>query len=267
MQQRKNRHPYITIRRHIYVSIILLIAFVSPLSAQDSLNIQTSLGESMPSKIYQFKVEKLIVPATMIGIGFAGVYNGWMRSCNREIRNDLQKHINSKIKIDDYSRYAPIVALYGLDLCGVKAMHSIGDRTTVAVTSILLMVTSVYTLKHIVREERPDASNKYSFPSGHTAMAFLGAQLLWNEYKDESVWIGLSGYAVATGTGFLRLYNNRHWLTDVVAGAGIGILSAEAAYWLLPFMHHKILKKNKMNVVALPAISNKSVGLSCVVCF
>ena len=46
--------------------------------------------------------------------------------------------------------------------------------------------------------------------------------------------IGIGAYALATGVAFLRLYNNRHWLNDVVAGAGIGILSARIGYWMLP---------------------------------
>jgi hypothetical protein len=49
------------------------------------------------------------------------------------------------------------------------------------------------------------------------------------EYKDVSIWYGISGYVVATGTGFFRMYNDRHWLTDVAAGAGIGILCTKTA--------------------------------------
>jgi membrane-associated phospholipid phosphatase len=56
----------------------------------------------------------------------------------------------------------------------------------------------------------------------------------WQEYKDVSIWYGISGYVVATGTGFFRMYNDRHWLTDVAAGAGIGILCTKTAYWLYP---------------------------------
>lgn len=74
----------------------------------------------------------------------------------------------------------------------------------------------------------------------HTATAFMGAAFLWEEYKDASVWIGITGYAIASGTAFLRMYNNKHWFADVVAGAGIGILGTKIACFVFPFVN-KIL--------------------------
>ena len=78
-----------------------------------------------------------------------------------------------------------------------------------------------------------------------------------------SLWIGVAGYAVAAGTGFFRMYNNRHWLTDVLAGAGIGILSAEIAYWLYPTFS-KILfpKRYKKRLNLSPYLSSKEKGLA-----
>jgi membrane-associated phospholipid phosphatase len=55
----------------------------------------------------------------------------------------------------------------------------------------------------------------------------------------------VAGYAVAAGTGFFRMYNNRHWFTDILAGAGIGILSAKASYWLFPYISKKLFKKKR----------------------
>ena len=83
------------------------------------------------------------------------------------------------------------------------------------------MSASVFALKNITKVERPDGSSNNSFPSGHTATAFAGAECMYREYKDQSIWYGIEGYAVATATGLFRMYNDRHWLTDVVAGAGI----------------------------------------------
>lgn len=69
------------------------------------------------------------------------------------------------------------------------------------------------------------------FPSGHTATVFTGAELMRVEY---GVGMGIGAYSVALGVAFLRLYNGRHWLNDVIAGAGIGILSARIGYWMFP---------------------------------
>ncbi|HRN46930.1 MAG TPA: phosphatase PAP2 family protein, partial [Niabella sp.] len=66
--------------------------------------------------------------------------------------------------------------------------------------------------------------------------------------------------AVATGTGVLRMLNNRHWLGDVVAGAGIGIASTKLAY----FIHDRIKWKNqqKRALIIVPYFQNNSFGFN-----
>lgn len=97
-----------------------------------------------------------------------------------------------------------------------------------------------YGTKYVVNEQRPDLSDRHSFPSGHVALAFTGAELMRMEYGTA---YGIAGYAVAASVAFLRLYNNKHWFNDVIMGAGIGILSARIGQWLLPF-ERKLLKIN-----------------------
>ena len=124
------------------------------------------------------------------------------------------------------------------------------------------MGLTINAFKKTASVERPDGSSLNSFPSGHTATAFMGAELMMQEYKNESVWYGISGYVVATGTGLFRMYNNKHWLSDVVAGAGIGILSAKAGYWLFPYVS-KVFKSNKnkrTQTIFLPNYNGKQVG-------
>lgn len=98
-----------------------------------------------------------------------------------------------------------------------------------------------YSLKPLIRSERPDGSDHHSFPSGHTSLAFTGASVLFKETRHISPWIGIAGYAAATGIAIERVHNNHHHWADVLAGAGIGILSTEAGYWLAS----KITKKKK----------------------
>ena len=79
-----------------------------------------------------------------------------------------------------------MAAVYGLNLAGLKGYHNLKDRTIILVTSYLIMSITVESLKRAIKEERPDRSNNQSFPSGHTATAFMGAEFLWREYKDVS---------------------------------------------------------------------------------
>ena len=72
----------------------------------------------------------------------------------------------------------------------------------------------------------------YSFPSGHTATAFMAATMFHKEYGIRSPWYSVAGYTIATATAYSRLLNNRHWISDVLAGAGIGIISTELGYWI-----------------------------------
>ena len=87
-------------------------------------------------------------------------------------------------------------------------------------------------LKAVVNEERPDHSDNKSFPSGHAAMAFAAARSLDKEFRKESIWIPIAGYAAATAVGVERVVNDRHHWYDVVAGTAIGFGAAELTWWL-----------------------------------
>ena len=69
-----------------------------------------------------------------------------------------------------------------------------------------------------------------SFPSGHTATAFVTATILHREYGHLHPLVSIGGYTAAAATGILRIRKNRHWASDVAAGAGIGILATELGY-------------------------------------
>lgn len=225
-------------------------------------------AESRPAdRQYKFKPTQLIVPALLIGVGTTGLVSDWMKYQNREIRDELQENIDRRITIDDFTQLAPTAAMYALRLCGVHGRHGYGGMTVLAGTSAALMGVTVLVLKNATRVERPDGSARNSFPSGHTAMAFMGAELLRREYWEVSPWIGVAGYAVAAGTGFFRMYNNRHWLTDVLAGAGIGILSVQAAYWLYPAINRTLFKKRADSMAVTPFADGNGYGLTCSVTF
>jgi membrane-associated phospholipid phosphatase len=100
-------------------------------------------------------------------------------------------------------------------------------------------------VKSITNRERPDGSNHLSFPSGHTATAFVAAEFLHQEYGCKSVWIDIAGYGTAAFVGVARVYKNRHWLSDVVAGAGVGILTTKGVYWVYPRLKMKWFGKHE----------------------
>lgn len=181
----------------------------------------------------RFSVYQLIAPATLFTIGAIGVNNGWICKMKTDVRDSFQTlRGDHRFPIDDFAQYAPLAAQVGLGLVGVEGRHPFRERMLATATACISMGILVNGIKYTVREPRPDTGTRNSFPSGHTAMAFVGAELVREEYGNG--W-GLGAYIlVASGTALMRLYNNRHWLNDIIAGASVGILSARIGYWLLP---------------------------------
>lgn len=124
----------------------------------------------------------------------------------------------------------PLVLDLGLGLAGAKARHGFWDRTIEAGIAFALAGGTTLLMKQIIDSPRPDGTTNDSFPSAHACTAFAGAELVRMEYG----WgWGAAAYVMATGVAMLRMYHDRHWLSDVLFGAGLGILCAQAGHWLL----------------------------------
>lgn len=105
---------------------------------------------------------------------------------------------------------------------------------TVAQAAIGLGINAALTegLKHTVHEMRPDRSGNNSFPSRHTSWAFAGTTVFANAtYRHSPAW-PMVFHAAASGVAFQRVASRRHYASDVVAGAAIGIASAELGFAL-----------------------------------
>lgn len=205
---------------------------------------------------------QFVIPTALISYGIIARGNKSLLNLDHSTNNEIEEHLSKHVPYDDYTQYAPAIAIYSLDWAGIKAKHNFRDRTLVVATSYLIMGAAVQTMKTSFGIERPDGSNFHSFPSGHTATVFVGAHILFKEYKDVSPWIGIGGYTVATATGAMRVFNKKHWVSDVVAGAGIGILSAEVGYMLLPVWHNILgIKEKDKSLVIAPIVSNESAGV------
>lgn len=178
-----------------------------------------------------FRARQLIAPLTLAAVGATGFIEGsplhWLSAKTQE---EVAKH-SYHTGVDEWMQYVPVAVHLGLGFTGVKSKHRFVDRALAASTAYICMTGLTNGLKYTIREKRPDSSARNSFPSGHTATAFTGAELVRIEYGNG---IGAAAYGVATVVGALRVYNNRHWVRDVVAGAGIGIISAKVGYWMLP---------------------------------
>jgi len=211
---------------------------------------------------YHFKYEKLIIPTVFIGYGVASLISPSLKELNSSTRYETREHITVGAVIDNYMQYAPAAAVYGLNLFGVKGKHNLKDRTIIYLTSQVYMGAMVIPTKRWVGEIRPDGSNTRSFPSGHTATAFSSAQFLFHEYKDSNFWLSISGYPLAAATGIYRIFNDRHWVGDVVAGAGIGILSTELAYWTYPMTSQWFHKKDHNSTTLIsPYYQDHALGI------
>ncbi|MCW4468889.1 phosphatase PAP2 family protein [Flavobacterium sp. MFBS3-15] len=240
-------------------------AFAQQVTENDS--IATDTLSPAPLK---FHYKQLIIPSVLIGYGVIGIESDQLKSFNTQLRDEVKEDIDEKTSIDDFSQWAPAASVFALDALGIKAKNSLRDRSVILATSYSIMGLTTLAAKSITQIERPDKSANNSFPSGHTATAFAGAEFLMQEYKHESVWYGIAGYAVATGTGLFRIYNNKHWLTDVAAGAGIGILSTKAAYWINPIITKALFgdKQAKSGTSALmPGYDGRTFGLAFVKLF
>ena len=160
----------------------------------------------------------------------------------RSLRNDFLPSFQHHI--DDFTQLTPVAVMLGMKIAGVKSRSSWGRLAVSDAFAATMMFGTVQGLKNITHVTRPDGSNNHSFPSGHTATAFMAATMLSKEYGHISPWVTVGAYSMATATGLMRIANNKHWLSDVMVGAGVGIITTELGYWLADV----IFKEKGLNV-------------------
>jgi membrane-associated phospholipid phosphatase len=233
------------------LSLLILILLFATLGSygQDSRFRPLNFSDS----VYRFSGKKLIIPAVLMGYGFGQYALDPILDLNLKVKSGITSRVTEHFHIDDFTQYAPAVAVYGFNLVGIKGKHNFLDRSIILASSAAIVGISVTGIKRLTHIQRPDGTAFNAFPSGHTATVFAAAEFLYQEYKDVSVWYGIAGYTVAAGTGFMRMYNNRHWLTDVVAGAGFGIISTKIAYWVFPKIKKLIFKNMEVSFSLIPS--------------
>jgi membrane-associated phospholipid phosphatase len=200
-----------------------------------------ALTASFPN---HFSLKSYFIPGFLTAYGMFALRNEELIEFDNSIKNEVWTEPKHKpITVDNYLQYAPGLAVFGLRAAGIYGKNNLRDEALLYLISNAVMGAMVNPLKMATHLQRPDGFGRNAFPSGHTATAFVGAEFLNQEYKDRSPWFSVAGYTLATGVGVMRIYNNRHWMRDVVAGAGIGIISTKFTYWVYPKIRKILFEK------------------------
>jgi len=238
------------------ITIILLFSLIAIGNAQSKDSIALAAN---PEKL---TYKKFIAPAVLITTGTLMLNSEINQNIQKDFRNLFGEDFHTTA--DNYLQYVPIAQIYGGRYLGFKPKHDFLHQSINIFVANAMMGVVVETLKHTVKEERPDQSDNLSFPSGHTATAFTNASLLFYEYKDSSFWYASSGYLFATATGILRIANDKHYTSDVLAGAGIGLAAGTIVSYWNPFKSFHLGKNKKTTSLLYPQLG-KQIGLGLLI--
>lgn len=231
---------------YLFCLLFILLFRFSGTAQRDTLRSEPPGNRSFLTK--QIVPLSLITAGSLLNIG--------------TIKKDIHELFpKTDTQIDDYLQVMPVVQMYLLDAVGVRHRSTVWDQTKYLALSQLFSGSLVHLLKHTTQVTRPWGGN-ISFPSGHTAIAFTGATVLYHEFRESEPLLAWSGYVFATATGLLRVTNNAHWLPDVMAGAGIAILTTNLVYHFEPLSNFQPFKRRK-DLTFVPMVTPETIGFQC----
>lgn len=222
------------------------------------LNLEVAKSEVQDSSNSVNLYNTAVVPLSFIGVGLAVYESEFEKSFQSDVQDIMGNNFSTGA--DDFLIFAPVVGIYTLDLFGEQAKNHWFDQSKNLFFSSLISLGVAVGIKELVDKERPDGSTYDAFPSGHTTMAFTYATVFFNEFHETMPYITYSGYVIASSVGLMRIINNRHWLSDVLVGAGIGIISSELVYLLEPLKNFNPFKENE-KMSFMPIINSSQFGL------
>ena len=196
-------------------------------------NIGSAQWDTTGLRLSRISVGPAITSTALMATGSLLTFSPSVHTVAEAVRDEVANLDPQRLYFDDYMQYLTAAAPLTLKLCGLNSRHTMGRMALLEGGSYLLGAGWLNAFKYGMGVLRPDNSAFNSFPSGHTFVAFTGAELLRREYGEEYPWIAVAGYTVATAVALMRVYNNRHWVGDVLAGAGLGIMSVTLVYWAL----------------------------------
>lgn len=177
----------------------------------------------------------------------------------------------SKYVFEPFGKFSPVI-IGGLYLGGrfAKDKRLAGTSLTAAkaliVSSVSANIVKQLTHRHRpYQDEIPNHANwdgpfsdfgYTSFPSGHSTAAFSMATVYAMEYSS-TIWVPVLAYTLATGTSVSRLYDNKHWASDVVIGSALGFVTGRFIW--------KQSRKDSNKLVILPSANTHSASVTCLI--
>ncbi|RLD75599.1 MAG: hypothetical protein DRJ07_17800 [Bacteroidetes bacterium] len=237
-----------------FLFLIIVLFHLNAIGQKDSLQIT----EKKHQKSF---LKQSIVPLSLITTGLIINYSDG--SFGKE---NIQEKIQDRFpdfhtSADEYLLFVPTIMMYTADLLKIESKNDVFTQTKyLAIAGIANNLITIG-IKNLTKEQRPNDWEHYSFPSGHTSNAFVMATVLHHEFVDSSPWLAYSGYLFATATGALRVLNNYHWVSDVLVGAGIGIIVTDLVYRFEPLKNWNPFKNKKTKVVVSPTYTDNKYGL------
>lgn len=232
------------LNRYPVLVFIMLFAF---------LNVKAQVSDSLNLKM---SYKRAVISTAIIGIGVLISGSQFEKNLQIDLRNKVGNTFESKI--DDYTQYAPVAQMYLADVIGLKSKNHWFDQTKYLMITNVITSAITHSLKNLVLKTRPNGSS-LSFPSGHTTLVFTSAAVLFNEFHQTAPVLAYSGYAFAATTGTFRMLNNKHWLSDVLVAAGIGIIVTDLVYYFEPLKNFNPFKKTE-NISLVPYATDNNYG-------
>ncbi|MDH8702684.1 hypothetical protein M2138_002052 [Dysgonomonadaceae bacterium PH5-43] len=243
------------------LSILILLIILPNFSLFANNNDSTIVNtKTIPVVEYTTSLKEFIVPVSLITAGVIATSTN-----NNDIISWDRSGKQYKDSSWEYVMFAGVAgSMFAFDTF-IKAEHNAFDQSALLLLSAGLSAGSAYIIKESYNSERPDGGLN-SFPSGHTTVGFMVAHILNKEFRNSNKWIAYGGYAIASAVGISRIARNKHWVCDVLTGAGLGILGTELAYLIYFPIRNKIANhingKHTQNLTFMPSVSSESIGVN-----
>ncbi|MCT4663679.1 MAG: phosphatase PAP2 family protein [Flavobacteriales bacterium] len=244
--------------------LLFIFLFSIPVCGQES---KKRTQKEKPKLNFDLQYKKALVPCALMTLGFTS----WVTNTDIKIHKWKKRTFGDfTFKSDDYSQFAPMAGVFAVNALGGKTEHDVWNKSMLSLKSTVLSLGVMAAMKSIINRDRPIAS-KPSFPSGHTTMAFVSAEVFRQELKNHYPILSYTGYLLAIKTGIFRILNDKHWASDVLFGAGLGILGTRIIYathqnrwgkWFRLNRKRKNEQSSKVSFHFVPDFFNKGFLLS-----